>query len=229
MKKIVASLLFLTTLGLFAQQQTEEISTDAYLTNRPITFKPEEVHYAGSAYENQEFVNGYIFKNGKALASNVPLRYNALRDEFEVKENPSAPNQTAKVMVKDPDIYVKILNKLFVFYPKKEGIDRPGYFLVLAEGDKADLCKKISKEFIEGQEAVTSMTRSIPPTYKEHEDYYLFHKTSDTFEKFPSSRNRKFNLFGDAKKEVKSYAKKEDLNVNKEWALKKVVKHYNSL
>lgn len=230
MTKVFASFfLILSIAGSFAQNETEEINTDQYLTNKSITFKPEEVHYAGSAYENDKFVSGYVFKNGRMLASNIGLRYNAFRDEIEVKTNIDAPNTSAKVMMRNPDIYVKLLNKLIVFSPAKEGISRPGYFIVLAEGEKADLYKKLSKEYIEGSESMTSLTRDIPSTYKEKETYYFVDKKTGAFEELPTGKNAKFALFKDLKKQMKAYADKERININKEWGLKKIVNHYNQL
>ncbi len=229
MKQLLSFFLMILSLGTFAQNVTEEISTNQFLSSKNITLNPEAVHFAGSAYEDDEFVNGVIFKNGEILATNVGLRYNAFRDEMEVKANLNAPDATAKVMIKHPDIYVKMLNKLFVFSPTAEGMSRPRYFMVLTEGDHAGLYKKITKEYIEGSEAMTSLTRDIPTTYKEKETYYLVDKKSGAFEEFPSSKSGKFNLFKDKKKEVKNYAKVEGLNINKEWALKKVVAYYNTL
>ncbi len=230
MRQVFASFFFILTItGLSAQNSKEAVITDQFLTNRSITFKPEEVHYAGSAYENKEFVSGTIFKTGKILESSILLRYNAFRDEIEVKSDVNAPDASAKVMVRNPEIYVKLLNNLIVFSGTKEGIDRPGYFIVLAEGEKVDLYKKIKKEFVEGSESMTSLTRSIPSTYKEKEIFYLVDKTTGEYVEFPSSKNSKFNLFKDKKKEIKAYASREGLNVNKEWALKKVVMYYNTL
>ena len=151
--------------------------------------------------------------------TNVPITINS----------EAAPNSTARVMMRNPDIYVKMLNNVFVYAAPKEGLDRPGYFLVLFEGENADLYKKISKEFIEGMAATTSLTRDIPSSYKEKEAYYLLNKNTNSFQEFPSSRNAKFGLFDDKKKELKTYTKEERLNINKEYALIKLVKYYNTL
>ena len=222
-------LLFTISFGGFAQMETEEETKDKYLTNVPITINPEAVNFIGSPYENEEFVLGNVYKSGKMVASNVALRYNALRDEFEVKASIDAPNSTAKVMMRNPDIYVKMLNNVYVYAAPKEGVNRPGYFMVLFEGENADLYKKISKEFVEGMAATTSLTRDIPSTYKEKEAYYLLNKKSNNFQEFPNSRNAKFGLFKDKKKELKNYSKEEKLNINKEYALVKLVKYYNTL
>lgn len=230
MKKIFTTLLFLSIcLGAFAQMEREEETTTKYLTNVPITINPNAINITGSAYENEAFVLGNVYKNEKIIASNVALRYNALRDEFEVKKDLAAPITDAKVMTRNPNIYVKINNKLFIYADPNDGVRRPGYYLVLFEGENVDLYKKISKEFVEGMAATTSLTRDIPSSYKEKEGYFLFDKKANSFKEFPNSKNAKFSLFNDKKKELKNYSKEENLNINREYSLIKLVEYYNSL
>jgi hypothetical protein len=223
------SFLFLTTFLSVAQMGTEEVGAAHYMTNKSIRIYPNQSNYAGSVYENEEFVNGYIFRNGKTLASNVGLRYNAKRDEIEVKKSLRVSNSTAKVLVKHEEIYIKILNKLFVYSPIKDGIDKAGYFMVLQEGDNYALYKKIQKKFIEGRESVNSITRDTPPAFKNVEVYYLVNKANGSFNEFPKSRKKKLKLFTKNTKEVKNYVNANKLNVNKEYALVKLVKFYDTL
>jgi hypothetical protein len=223
------SFLFLSTSLSVAQMGTEEVGAIHYMTNRPITINPNAHNCSGSVYENEEFVIGYIFKNGKILASNVALRYNAERDEIEVKKSLRVSNSTAKVLIKHEDIYIKILNKLIVYTPIKDGIDRAGYFMVLQEGDNYALYKKIQKKFIEGRESVNSITRDTPPAFKNVEVYYLVNKAKGSFNKFPKSKKGKLKVFSRNTKEVKNYVNANKLNVNKEYALAKLVKFYDTL
>lgn len=212
-----------------AQMGMEEDDRTKYMSNKPITIVPEERNFSGSAYENEEFVNGYVFKDGKILASNVALRYNAKRDEVEVKKSLTTSNSNARVLVKNSDIYIKILNKAFVFSTVKEGIDKAGYFMVLHEGDNYALYKKITKRYLEGRESVNSITRDTPPAFKNIETYYLVDKESENFTLFPKSRKGKLKVFTNFKKEVKDFVKKESLNINKDYALTKLVKYYDTL
>ncbi len=212
-----------------AQMGMEEDDATKYMSNKPITIVPEERNFSGSAYENEEFVNGFVFNDGKILASNVALRYNAKRDELEVKKSLATSDASAKVLVKKSDIYVKMLNKSFVYCPVKQGIEKAGYFMVLHEGDNYGLYKKITKKFLEGKESVNSITRDTPPSFKTEEAYYLVDMESESFTLFPKSRKGKLKTFPNFKKEVKDYVKKEGLNINKDYALKKLVKYYDSL
>jgi len=226
---VLFSFLFLSTSLSVAQMGTEEMGATHYITNKPIRIYPNEHNFSGSVYENEEFVNGYIFKNGKTLASNVALRYNAKRDEIEVKKSLRVSNSTAKVLLKHEDIYIKILNKLIVYTPIKDGIDKAGYFMVIHEGDNYALYKKLQKKFIEGKESVNSITRDTPPAFKNVEVYYLVNKANGSFNKFPKSKKRKLKVFTKNTKEVKNYINVNKLNVNKEYALAKLVKFYDTL
>ncbi|MEL6811130.1 MAG: hypothetical protein AAFP76_07335 [Bacteroidota bacterium] len=223
------SFLFLTASLGYSQMGTEEKDANRYISNKPITITSSDLSAAGSVYENKEFVNGYVFKNGKTLASNVPLRYNAKRDEIEVKTGMKDVDKSARVLVKNEDIYIKILNKMFVYTPVKDGIDKAGYFVVLQEGDHFALYKKITKVYIEGREAVNSITRDSPASYKNKETFYLVNKADGSFKAFPKSRKGKLKVFTKDKKAVKEFVKENRLNLNKGYALAKLVQYYDTL
>lgn len=231
MKKVFAlALLVMTSIvsnTAFGQMATDEQTISQFVTNTPIKAYPSAARITGSPYENELFVLGSIMKDGKALASNVALRYNAMRDEIEVKNSIDAHNRTARVLKQQPDIYVKILNKLFVFVANENG--KSGYFMALSEGDKFHLYKKVKKEYEEGMTSVSSLTRDVPAGYKDKEIYFLVSKDTNELTEFPNSRNGKFGVFGKKKKEMKNYASSTKLNVNKEYALIKLVQHFNTL
>ncbi|NND61728.1 MAG: hypothetical protein HKN48_00890 [Flavobacteriaceae bacterium] len=213
----------------YAQMAPAEQSTTQYVTNKPITPYPVNERISGSPYEDEDFANGKIMKNGKILATNVALRFNALKDEMEVKSSVEDHNRTGRVMVKSPDVYAKIMNKTFVYLPKQEGLDKAGYFVVVYEGDKYDLLKKINKEYIDGAESMTGMTRDIPAMYKQKEVNYLLNKQTSKIAAFPNSRSGRLNLFGQKKKEMKRYAAEKKININKKHALVKMVKYFDTL
>jgi len=233
MKNVLALVLFsflmFNTSTSFAQMGTEEAESTNYISSRAITINANERNFSGSAYENKDFASGYVFKNGKTLASNVALRYNAKRDEVEVKSSLNSTNESARVLVKNDDIYIKILNKVFVYSPVKEGIDRAGYFMVIHEGANYSLYKKLTKKFIEGREAINSITRDTPPAFQDKEVYYLVNKTDGSFTVFPKSRKGKLKIFAGNKKEIKNFVKENRLNVNKDYDLAKLVKYYDTL
>lgn len=213
----------------FAQMGMEETGDSQFLTNKQITLSRVPGNVTGSVYENKEFIPGYVFRDGKTLASNVALRYNAKRDEVEVKKTVSTANSQARVLRKNEDLYIKIRNKVFVYAPVTEGNEKAGYFMVLQEGDHYSLYKKIEKEFLEGRESVNSITRDTPPAFKTKEIFYLVNKADGSFAKLPKSRKGKLKLFTDNKKKVKEYINDNRLNINKDYQLIKLVKYYDTL
>ncbi len=233
MKKQLAILAFSLFLvgssSVFGQMASDEQSPTQYVSNTPIKAYASTERISGSPYENVEFRKGNIIRDGKVLASGVAIRYNALRDEIEVKTKIDDHNRTARVMVKSPDVYAKILNKVFVYVPNKEGLTTSGYFMVVHEGEKFDLYKKITKEYSEGSESMSGLTRDIPALYKEKQFYFLADKESGSVKAFPKSRNGKFSILGNKKKELKKYANENRLNINKEYALVKLLRYYDSL
>jgi len=233
MKNVLAlvlfSLLIFTSSISVAQMDTEEKESTTYYTNKAITINPSERNFTGSAYENEDFVSGYVFKNGKTLASNVALRYNAKRDEIEVKRKINSSNESARVLVKNDDIYIKILKKVFVYSPVREGIDKAGYFMVLHDGTNFSLYKKLTKKFLEGREAINSITRDTPPAFQDKEVYYLVNKVNGSFTAFPKSKKGKLKVFDSNKKEIKAFVKENRLNIKKDYDLAKLVKYYDTL
>ena len=223
------TLVIFSSSSAFSQMGTEENDSKNYLTNRAITIVAAERNFSGSAYENKEFVSGYVFKDGKPLASNVALRYNAKRDEFEVKKTLGSADTSGRVLKRSDEIYVKILNKVYVYSPLKEGISKGGYFIVIHEGDTYSLYKKLTKQFIEGREAINSITRDTPPAYQDKEVFYLVNNASENFTELPKSRKRKLKVFENNKKAVKAFVKENRLNLNKDYDLAKLVKYYDTL
>ena len=148
---------------------------------------------------------------------------------MEVKNSLNSSNKNARVLIKSDDIYIKILNKVFVYTPVKEGIDKAGYFMVLQEGDNYSLYKKITKKFIEGRESINSITRDTPPAFENKVVYYLVNKSDGSFTKFPKSKKGKLKVFTQHKKEIKDFVISNSLNLKKDYALAKLVKYYDTL
>lgn len=184
--------------------------------------------YSGTPYNNASYLPGKIFKEDKLLAEGVALRYNAIADEMEVKENMSTSDDEAKVLTKSSDIYVKILGKIFVFVPYQGGIEEGGYFEVVFEGSQIDFYKKLEKDFDEAKKATSTITRDTPARFTDEPVYFLVTKTGKFYE-FPKSRKRKLKVFGKKEKEIKSYVKEKRLDLNKEKDLLRAIRHFDQL
>ena len=227
----VVLILTLTTIicsTINAQGVFNDPETDTYISRKSITQPDHAYTYTGSPYENKAFQKGFVFRDGVILASNVGLRYNAARDEFEIKKSLNTSNYAAKVLMQSEDIYVKIMNRLFVFIDKDEETGIGGYYEVLHEGERLSLYKKLSKDFIEGKKSINSIAADILPQYKVKEELFLMNESKELME-LPSSRNGKINSFAQNKKQIKQHIRDRKLNINKNYDLVKLLRYYDSL
>jgi hypothetical protein len=184
--------------------------------------------YTGTPYNHPSYLPGNVYKDKELLATNVALRYNAIADEIEIKESLEDSDKDAKALTKSPDIYVKIVNDIFVFVPYDGGIEDGGYFQVLSEGKKYDLFKKVKKDFSAAKKATTSITRDIPAKFTDKPVYYIVTKEGKFYE-LPSSKKKKLKVFSDNENLVKKYVNSNNLDLNDEKDLIRIVKYYDSV
>ncbi|MFT5076971.1 MAG: hypothetical protein ACJAX7_001936 [Saprospiraceae bacterium] len=211
-----------------SQQSFNNNLESEYISNKTINLKENSNDYTGSPYFNEVFIKGNIYKNGELLATNKSLRYNASKDEFEIKNSLNPTSDLVKTLFKKNSLSIKIGIKEFVFIRPNSTNTANGYFLLLQEGENISYLKKIKKKFIPGKKAYSSMAVNTQATYKSVDVYYLLNKEGTLFE-LPNSKNGIIETFGSHKKEIKAFLKENKLNIKKEKGLKKVVVYYNSL
>lgn len=198
------------------------------LNQKSLAFGLTEAEFAtikDDAYLNPNFLVGNIYQDDKLLKSNIPMRYNAFADEIEIKNHVSEENYGA--LMKDPSIYVKIGNDIYVFIPYEGSNEKGGYFNILADGKTYDLYKKTTAFFIEPQKAKTSYQRDMPPTFNKTTKYYLVQ--NGTFLEMPTSKAKVLKMMDSNKSEVKTYIGENNLDVDKEADLIKVVTYFDAL
>ena len=170
---LVLATLFVS-LNMFSQSMTNDQSPDTnYLSKKTTPVFKGHKNTMGSIYANKEFQTGSVYKNGKVVASNVALRYNVQAEEIELKTNTSASATVANVIQASQNISVRILNDDFVYLVSPDKNQKAGYFMVISQGDKLTVYKKIIKDFVEGKESANSYSRDVPDTFKEKEQLYL--------------------------------------------------------
>ncbi|GEQ85296.1 hypothetical protein ULMS_08040 [Patiriisocius marinistellae] len=189
-----------------------------------IEFK-DTASYIGTPYNNPSYLNGNVYKDGDLLATNVALRYNCIADEMEIKESLTTDDDKAKVLTKSPNIYVKIVNDIYVFVPYQGGVENGGYFRVVHEGQQMDLYEKMEKKFTPEKKAANTLVRDTPAKFKDDNAFYIVTKPGK-FYQLPKSKSKKFNVFGDNKSMIKKYAKKNNLDIDIEKDLIKVMRYY---
>lgn len=232
---VLLILITLSSNGLIAQEtQTRRFVNSLYQLDEFIKRQDKFVDYAdtesykGTPYNNPSFLLGNIYENKKLLAKNVALRYNAIADEIEVKEFLETPISKARPLPKSPDVFVKIVNNIFVFAPYRGGIEGGGYFQVLYEGAKISVFKKLNKKFYPAKPAKTSITRNILAKFEDKPVYYLVSKNGKFYE-LPSSRSKKLKVFGKNQEVIKTFITKNKLNLNNENDLVETIIYFNSL
>jgi hypothetical protein len=209
------------------QFQSDLLQMDEYIkrNDRDIDFTDTE-SYSGTPYNNPSYLPGTVYKGDEVYVSDVALRYNAVADEMEIKKTIAASDEDARVLTKSPDIFVKILDDIFVFVPYQGGVEDGGYFQVLFEGQNLDLYKKHIKDFTPAKPATTSITRPVPAKFDDEPVYYLVDKQGKFYE-LPSNQNRMMKVFGENRNMMKDYAKENSIDIRKEDHLKRLIMYYD--
>ena len=217
----------LYSINIGAQSENNDTDIDKYISKRSVDVYLE-ADFTGTPYENKDFKNGDISKNGVKIANNIGLRYNASKDLFEVKKKSVLKDNQAKVLISSKDISINLGDKKFVFLSPNENNTTQGYFVDQFSGEKASLYMKIKKVYIPEQKAYTSLASNVAANYKEKDIYYLY--TNDgLLVELPNSKKSRIKAFGDKSKEVKAYLKEHKTNINKESGLIEVIKYYETL
>jgi len=177
------------------------------------------------AYVNPLFVPGKIFQGDQLIRDNVLMRFNAYADEIEIKKNSTATNFSA--LVKDPDIFVKIANDVYVLVPFRGSNANGGYFNVLSDGKTYDLYKKTTAVYREPRKARTTYDSDIPPSFDKTTTYYLV--KDGTFLEMPNRKSKLLNMMSQKKDEIKDYIKQNKLDLDKEKDLIDVISYFDSL
>ena len=217
-----------------AQYKTRQSINELYLADAYIKRQADGIsynnpdEYNGTPYNFPDYQIGNIYKGNELFATEVALRYNAVADELEVKESLATSDEDARVLPKDPEIFVKIQNDIFVFVPFQGKVEDGGYFHVMYEGKKLDLYKKIIKKVIPGKKASNSLTKDVPTEFRDKSQYFLVTKNG-RFYQLPDSKAKKFDIFGANKALVMKYVEENDLDVNNDEDLLKIVAYYDGV
>tara|TARA_A100001391_G_C4984456_1_gene256292 strand:+ start:190 stop:894 length:705 start_codon:yes stop_codon:yes gene_type:complete len=233
MKKLIfTASLVMMTVSLFSQSR-QSAYTSVYdrtidLNQKALAFGLAEAQFNAikdQAYTNPNFLQGKIFQDDQLIRDNVPMRYNAYADEIEIKKNIS--DETYSALLKSPDIFVRILNDIYVFIPLNGSNEKGGYFKILNDGKTYDLYKKDKAEFRQARKAQTSYQQDTPPSFVMQTTYYLV--KDGNFLEMPNSKSRILKMMDSKKSEMKKYIKENDIDLDKEADLIKTIAYFDSL
>ena len=217
------------SLNMLSQSMTNDQTTDnVFLSSKTTPVFKGYKNTMGSIYANKEFQIGSVYKNGKMVASNVALRYNVQAEEIELKANTSTSATVANVIQADQNISVRILNDEFVYLVSPDKNQKAGYFMVIAEGSKLTIYKKIIKDFVEGKESANSYSRDVPDTFKEKEQLYIVSSTGG-LTKLPKGKAKREKLFAPMVNQMSTYIENNNLNLRREKDFNQALAYFNAL
>lgn len=231
MKKIITSIFIgLIAAGSYAQMAVDNsIHTRTIdLNEKMLSFGLTEAQFEAikhEAYANPEFIPGNIYQGEDAIQTKVFMRYNSFADEIEIKERSSSKDYSA--LRKDPDIFVKIGDDVYLYVLNERNPKESAYFNVLLAGEKYDLYKRVHSVFVEAKEAETSYQKATPPTFKKTITYYLVE--DGRFFEIPNGRKKIMKMMSSKKNEMEQYVKENKLDVREEADLIQAIKHFDGL
>ncbi len=205
--------------------QSTKINVEQLYTSFNVS-KEEFESMEGSPYANETFLKGNIYQGKELATKNVLLRYNALADEIEISKSKESKEYNA--LIKDPNIYVKIFQDIYVFVPYNGSKEKGGYFNVVTEGNQFDLYKKTTVTYKEPYFAETSYQKDRPAKWENTIIYYLVGKDGSFYE-LPTKRPKVLDVMNKKKKEVKKYIKEQNIDLDEEQDLSKLVTYFNSI
>jgi len=178
----------------------------------------------GSEFLNDEFEEGEIFTTDNVRFTGIPMRFNAYRSEIEVL----MPDNKIYYLTKNDNIIKILLDSSVLYYTHfiSEDGERSGY-LALVYNSKSILYRRDYKIFKEGAPS-NGIINEIPARFMNGpEEYYV--KTDPGLPRFFRTSKDLTELLGIPTSEIKSFLKKEKINVKKEADLIKVLTYFDSL
>lgn len=128
------------------------------------------LNYEGSPYLDETFRPGKILMKNSNEYSQGMLRYNAYRDQVELKDG-----DNFTVILKRPYIEAEILGQNFSIkkYIDEKGTVADAYFIVLNKG-KYQLFERITKIFYPPEDNLSSTYKKAKPArFVDQKEYYL--------------------------------------------------------
>ncbi|NRA93627.1 MAG: hypothetical protein HRU26_13270 [Psychroserpens sp.] len=202
------------------------ILVDGIISTTPVTLN-ENVD--GTPYVNEEYLPAKI---SASEDNTFYVRYNAMRDEFEVK---GANNQAYSLNRYRRDIVVEIIPlekkyQVFGFLDDDEN-ENFGYFVYLTDGNQKNvLFKKEKVTFINEKFAYTSYDTARPARYKRWDDKFFIRVNDERLlQEIPYSKKSFAKLFPDHTSDILDFMKSNKLKLRKEEDLKQILNYINTL
>ena len=171
---------------------------------------PENVE--GSMYYLSSYSPGFLYYDSTKLEREFEYRYNAFSDQIEVK-TPEGSDYLAQ----SPKLSVDIMGKYFSYVqylnPSDESIAF-GYMIKLLEDDDFILFQREYKQLKEGKKSTNGMTPDLPSKLVDKSDFYIKTDKHTYAYEFPQSKKELYKMFPEIKGGLKSFLKKEKIDLS---------------
>ena len=178
----------------------------------------------GSVYLNDNFEKGEIFTSDNERFTGIPMRFNAYHGEIEVL----MPDSSVWSLSNRAEIIKILLNSSVLVYTKfitDEG-EKSGYLVSVYDG-KSLLFRRDYKVFLEGAPS-NGIINEIPSKIVDRPKEF-FIKTDTGLPRFFKTSKNLAEIFADQSAEIKSYIKKQKINLKKEDDLIKLMTFIDSI
>jgi hypothetical protein len=179
----------------------------------------------GEPYFKEQFSNGILFYKDSLNLGEFLIRYNAYTDEIE-----SSNDSGNTVINKVDEISILLDNEKYVIlnFLNDNNIIKKGFFIEKYRGGNNGLFLKKYKTIKDGKEAKTSFHKSTPPSFVDHEKYYLKFSDNAPIE-IKLKKNKVLNAFPDKKDLLEKYVAEKKLQLETEEDLIELSIFYNTL
>ncbi|MBT8263977.1 MAG: hypothetical protein HKN52_10905 [Eudoraea sp.] len=186
-------------------------------------------HYVGaevgSPYEYEDFKKGKVYYDEEYLGE-FYYRLNLFSNEIEVKRTFLEEENYKALIANEKVSLVSNEGKEYRFMTFKDDKNNTesGYITKLLNGSEYKLYKRIVAKYTEAKPAANSMVNPIPSKFTQFTEYYLKQGASDDIVELPTKKGKMLKVFDNAvAKELKEFMAQEDINLNLEKDVIKII------
>jgi len=181
-------------------------------------------NYKGSVYLEESFINGKIYTRNNVMFSEMPMRYNALDDEVEVR---MPDGKYYNISGKAEILKIQLNNREMVFtsYAASSG-NKSGFLTVIYLGNSV-LYKRNWKDYKEGTPS-NGIIPETPPSIVDKPAVYFIAVRGEVPIEIKGKKDL-ITLMANHGPEVEAYCRKEILNLRQEADLAAAVAYFDSL
>ncbi|MCB0398877.1 MAG: hypothetical protein KDD26_04495 [Winogradskyella sp.] len=223
-KKLLALILLFLITGIKVNSQNVniDIATERNLMSKNTSAKIEA---EGSPYIDEEFK---IIKIEQYQGQTFIGRYNAYNDEMEVKLD----DEKIVALDNSSNYKVTFTNSSKTYktfsYTTENGDLKQGFLVLIEENDNFSLLKREQIKFYDKEKAASTYQKDKPATFRrENDSYYL--KLGDKITLLPQKKSSLLKEFPENSDALKTFIKKNKINLKKEEDLKKLSKYLSTL